>query len=440
MKKLIALLLAMTMTVAMVACGSTAEETTAAPAASSEATSDQPYAGTTINFLADSRSEYDKMLTMIDEFQDATGITVNYTTLQETELRAKTALEVAADSTDIDVVMMDFMYLVDYAESGYLANMSDLMDDVGTTFSTDAYMSTFIDACSVDSSLYAIPLYQDCNIMVLRGDLLEKYDLEIPTTFAELENVAKVIDESEDGVYGITMRGAAGAGVNEWTWPSFLSGFGGEYYDDTYTATLDSPEALAGLEYYVDILNNYGPTGVANYSYTEVQNDMMQGNAAIMIDSATLATRCEDPSASTVAGKLVYAALPTMGDGTPCDTGFYSWLLAIPENSANKEAAALFAEWLSSEDISGACGFSAPTSALEGAYNIEGYDGVNLYDVMIESLARSTADYRPRSAVSNEVGEAVSVAISASLSGEMEPAEALAVANASVQKSIDKLK
>lgn len=450
MKKLFALLLAFALVFSMAACGAktdgdqskapAAGESKETVAAKADTESGKPYAGVTINFMADSRSEYDKMLTRINEFQAATGITVNYTTLQENELRTKTALEVAADSTDIDVVMLDYMYLADYAKSGYLANISELMDKVGTTFSTDDYIPSFIDACSVDGKLYGVPLYQDCNIMTLRGDLMEKYNLEIPETYDELMEVAKVISENEEGVAGIVMRGAAGAGMNEWTWPTFLSGFGGKYYDDTLTASLNTAEAQEALTYYVDILTKYGPKGAANYSYTEVQNDIMQGKAAIMIDSATLTIRCEDPAASTVAGKLVYAPVPTKTVDGKADTGFYSWLLTIPANSAKTEAAALFVEWLTSADISGACGFSAPNSALENTYNINGYDGTNLYDVMVESLERATVDYRPCSAVSNEVGEAVSVAISEALSGEKTPADALATANEAVQKSINKLK
>lgn len=400
----------------------------------------QPYAGTTINFMADSRSEYDKMRKLVGQFESETGITVNYTSLQETQLRSKTALEVAADSTDIDVVMMDFMYLEDYAKSGYLANLTELMGSACPGFNTDDYMQAFIDACSVDGALYGVPLYQDCNLMVLRGDLLEKYGQKIPTTYEELYETAKTIDENEDGVYGIAMRGASGAGVNEWTWPTFLSGFGGAYYDDSLNATLNSKEAIDALGYYVDLLKNYGPDGVANYSYTEVQNDIMQGNAAIMIDSATLAVRCEDPAASKVAGKLVYAPVPSKAGGKQADTGFYSWLLAIPEGSARKEAAALFVEWLTSADIATQCGFSAPNTALKGTYGIKGYDGTNMYDVMVESLKRSTPDYRPRSAVSNEVGEIVSVAISEALSGEKTPEKALNDANAELQTALEKLK
>ena len=447
--------LAMVLSLGLTACGSessqeaasqpseaknSAPAETSTPEEAAGTETDKPYAGTTINFLADSRSEYDTMLTLIDEFESETGITVNYTSLQETQMRSKTALEVSADSTDIDVVMVDFMYLQEYAKNGYLADLTSLFGEVCPEFSTEDYMDAFIDACTVDGSLYGVPLYQDCNIMVLRGDLLEKYNLKIPETYDELMNVAKTISEGEGNIAGIAMRGAAGAGMNEWTWPTFLSGFGGAYYDDNYNATLNSANAVEALTYYRDILKNYGPSGVANYSYTEVQNDIMQGNAAIMIDSATLAVRCENPEASTVAGKLVYAPVPSKGDGTKADSGFYSWILSIPEHSARKEAAAQFVEWLTSKEIAGKCGFSAPNSALESTYNIVGYDGTNMYDVMIKALENSTPDYRPRSSVSNDVGEIVSVAISETLSGEKEPEAALNDANAKLQEVLNKIK
>ena len=63
-----------------------------------------------------------------------------------------------------------------------------------------------------------------------------------------------------------------------------------------------------------------------------------------------------------------------------------------------------------------------------------------MYDVMVESLKNSTPDYRPRSSVSNDVGEIVSVAISETLSGEKEPKAALDEANTKLQEVLNKLK
>lgn len=394
----------------------------------------------TINFMCDSRSEFDKLQELLPEFTEATGINVNFTFLQETQLRSKAGLELQAENTDIDVMLLDFLTLPKYVNAGYVEPLDSYFEG-SETFKEEDFISTFINSCKGDDGkLYAVPLYQDCSILVLRADLFEKYDLSIPKTFDELMECAKVIDENEEGVSGIAMRGARGMGVSEWTWPSILAGYGGSYYTDDMKANLDSQEAVQALQFYKDILLNYGPDGVANYSYTEVQNDMMQGTTAMMIDSATLAVRCEDPEASTVAGKLAYAVIPSDGVHDP-QPGFYSWDLIIPAGSSNKEAAAQLLEWIISPEISIQLGFSAPNQALESVYSVDAYEGLegalSLYDCMEASLSLADPDFRPRIPEESEVGEMVSIAVSDSLSGTATVEEALATCNTQVQQILD---
>jgi len=398
-------------------------------------TSSSSQKSVTINFMADTRPEFDKMVKLAPDFEKKTGIKINYIKLQETPLRAKTGLEVSAPSTDIDVFMTDFMFLNKYAKAGYLEPLDKYLNASGT-FKKDNYMKPFIDSISYQNDIYGVPLYQDCNILVYRADLFKKYNLNVPKTFADLENCAKVIKEHEPGMAGIVMRGQRGYGVNEWTWPTFLEGFGGSYLSkDMKTANLDTPQAVQALTYYTDLLKKYGPSGVANYSYVEVQNDMMQGKAGMFIDSATLAPRCEDPSLSQVAGKLGYAIVP---GNTAVVPGFYSWTLAIPAHSKNKDAAGKFIAWLTSPEIASQVGFSGPNQALEKAYSTPAYkdysQSVPMISVMKDSLKLADPDYRPRVPEADQIGTAVSVAISSALDGSKQPAQAIKDANAEITK------
>ncbi len=389
----------------------------------------------TINFMADNRSELVKMQELLPAFEAETGIKVNWMQLQETPLRSKTGLELSAGSTDIDVIMVDFLYMNKYAKAGYLLPLDDYLKN-SKTFKESDFQKPFIDAVKYQGKMYAIPLYQDCNIMVYRADLFAKYNLKVPKTFEELEFAAKTIKENEPGVAGIVMRGQRGAGVNEWTWPTFLRGFGGSYYSqDMKSASLDSPEAIAALDYYANILKKYGPEGVANFSYIEVQTMMTQGKAGIFIDSASLAPRCEDPNSSSVAGKLGYCVVPGKAK---VDPGFYSWTLVVPAKSKRQAAAAKFIEWIISPSVAVQLGWSAPNQALENVYNVPPYKGYAqsepLVKVMKDSLALADPDYRPRNDIASEVGTRVSVAISEVLSGERNASDALKAANTDVNK------
>lgn len=388
----------------------------------------------TINFLADNRTELVRMQELLPEFEAQTGIKVNWIQMQETPLRSKTGLELSAPSTEIDVIMTDFLFMNKYANAGYLHAIDDYLEASGT-FKESDFQPPFLDAAKYKGKIYAVPLYQDCNILAYRADLYAKFGLNVPVTFDDLEHVAKVIDENEPGVAGITLRGQRGMGVNEWTWPTFLRGFGGSYYDENMMGNLDTPEAIAALEYYNRILMNYGPEGVANFSYIEVMQGLMQGTAAMWIDSASLGPRSEDPSASKVAGKLGYAVVPGNVERQP---GFYSWMLVVPAHSKRKEAAGKFVAWIISPDIAIKLGWSAPNQALEAVYDIPPYAGYSqsepLVKVMKDSLALADPDYRPRVPEQAEVGTVVSIAISEVLSGEKSATEALKSASAEITR------
>lgn len=421
------------------ACGTSTQapaDNSASTAATASADSSTPSPnGVTINLMGDNRAEFTKMLELYPEFEKQTGIKLNFIQLEETPLRSKTGMELAAASTDIDVVMMDFTFVAKYSKAGYLQPLDDLLAKE-PTFKKEDFMKTFLDGSSYEGKLYAVPINQDCSIMTYRADIFKELNLDVPKNFDQLEDVCKKIKAAKPEMSAIAMRGARGAGLNEWTWPTFLWGFGGQYYDASYKAVLNSPEAIKSLEYYSNLLKNYGPAGVANYSYIEVQTDMAQGNTAIMIDSASLSPRCEDPSYSKVSGKLSYAKVPGLaGKEQP---GFYAWTLAIPKHSKNQEAAAKFVAWLSSPDIASKVGWSAPNQALKSVYSIPKYadytQAQSLYDVMIESLAVANPDFRPRLEVGTEISTRVSEAVSSVLAGETDSKTALDACNTDVDK------
>lgn len=412
-------------------------------AAPQEAEAGAP-APATITFMADSRSEFVKMQELLPDFTKETGISVNMVQLQETPLRAKTGLELSAPTTEMDVIMTDFQLMNKYASAGVLEPLDDHLAKI-STFNRDDYQAPFLEALSYEGKLYGLPLYQDCNILMYRADIFAELGLPVPDTVEQLEANAKAITEwgKDQGIYGIALRGQRGMGVNEWTWPTFLWAFGGSYYKDfpnDMHPNLDSPEALAALEYYVNLINNYAPPGAANYSYVEVQTDLMQGKVAMILDSATLGVRAEDPSQSTVAGKLGYALVPQGPGGR--QPGFYTWSVVVPAKSDNKEAAAQFIAWMLSPEISPKLGWSAPNQALEQVYNIPAYadyaESRPLIDIMKDSLAIADPDYRPRVAEQTEVGTEVSIAISDSIAGTKTPDQALKDANTNIDAIMKK--
>ena len=398
----------------------------------------------TLNFMADSRSEFVAMQKLLPEFTKATGIDVKMTQLQETPLRAKTGLELSAPSTEFDVIMVDFQLMKKYAQAGVLEPLDSHLKNE-PTFKEADFQAPFLDALRNDGKLYGLPLYQDTNILMYRVDIFKELGLKPPTTVDELKDVAKKITDAKkaEGMYGIALRGQRGMGVNEWTWPTFLWAYGGSYYKKFPTdmhPNLDTPEAKTACQYYVDMIKDYAPPGAANYSYVEVQGDLMEGKAAMIIDSATLGIRAENPNESKVAGKLGYAEVPAGPKGD--QPGFYTWTIVVPAKAPHKAEAAKFMAWLVSPTIAPQVGWSAPNQALDKVYAIPAYkdlpESKPLIDVMKAALKKADADYRPCAPEQSEVGTIVSEAISDAIAGNKSCDQAMKDANDAIDKVMKK--
>lgn len=378
--------------------------------------------GTTINFLADNRGDWNNLRPLLPEFEKETGIKVNMINMAESDMRSKAALELSASQGEYDVIMLDFSTMPKYMESGLLHEIDG--------YEKDNFYPAFLDALQVDGKQYGIPLYQETNVLVYRADLFEEKGIKVPTNFDELKVATEQLTDKENDFYGIGLRGQRGYGLNEWTFAIWLHAFGGKHLDENGEVALDSPEAIKALEDFVYTIQNYSPPGAANFSHLELQNLMSQGKIGMYIDVVSMIPTMEDPSQSKVAGKLGYAVIPK---GVNHSSGLFTWSISIPSSSKNKEASNTFINWLTSPEIATKVGLSAPNQTLEHTYDFPTYQGTTPFqEVLEESLKLANPDFRPRTENAEIIGENLSIAISSALAGE-DPEKALNTA-------VDKIK
>ena len=130
----------------------------------------------------------------------------------------------------------------------------------------------------------------------------------------------------------------------------FLTHFapqGGRILDENYKPILNGPEGLKTLDY-LKIFVETGPTGMTGYSYAEMKNSFVQGDAAFYLDDSKIRKTAEDPKKSRVVGKVGYAMHPK-GKVNASGTGGFA--MGIPANAKNKEAGFLFIQWFTSKRI-----------------------------------------------------------------------------------------
>ena len=194
---------------------------------------------------------------------------------------------------------------------------------------------------------YAMPITSEAVTLFINGEALAAKNLPVPTTFEELLTTAKALKTNE--MSGIAMRAQAG-GNSSVPAMSFLFSYGAAMIKDD-KAAFASPEAIAAVEMYAQLLSQAGPVGIGSYEWYQVLDDFLQAKTAIAIDSSNFATDISNPAKSTVAGQAVFAAFPHPAGGT--SVPFMShWQACINSRSRHKRAAFLFLLWATSKPTS----------------------------------------------------------------------------------------
>ncbi|MDC7228681.1 MAG: sugar ABC transporter substrate-binding protein [Sphaerochaetaceae bacterium] len=277
--------------------------------------------------------------TKIPEFEAETGIKVNYESLQESQLTNKLTTEFATNSSTVDVFMTrPLQEGLMFIKNGWYESLDN--------YDFADYPANSVDIGRKDGKAYIVPLVTEWQVMYYRKDLFKKAGLSVPTTFAELENAARVLNK--DGVAGFASRGKGAAAVTQIS--SYIYNYGGRYLEDG-KAVFDSPEAIEAIRYYGKLLGNYGPQGVTSMSWENVMPVFQAGKVAMWTDASVFYGQIVDPAKTEIpAEDIGVAQLPR---GPKDDSPFIvvSWGMAMSSASKNKDAAQKFLDWATSKEL-----------------------------------------------------------------------------------------
>jgi trehalose/maltose transport system substrate-binding protein len=266
----------------------------------------------------------------------------------------------AAGSADIDVFQIDVIW------PGILAShFIDLGEHIDQE-RIDQHFPAIVANNTVDDALVAMPWFTDAGLLYYRTDLLEKYGKQPPTTWQELTEIAKEIQDGEraegnDKMLGFVFQGKAYEGLTcdalEWV-DSFG---GGTIVADDGSITINNGQAAAALDLAATWIGEITPEGVLNYAEEESRGVFQSGNAVFMRNWPYAWALGNAPD-SPIAGKIGVDQLPKGGaDGKHTGT-LGGWQLAVSKYSQNAEAAVDLVRYLTSLE-------EQKRRAIKGAYN-----------------------------------------------------------------------
>jgi ABC-type glycerol-3-phosphate transport system substrate-binding protein len=408
--------------------------------------------GQTVNAAVIPASYFDNLIALTPEFEALTGIKVRYDKVPPGQIRQKVVLDMSSKTGNISTHAGDPMYIPLYAANKWADELEPYLNDSKLTdkawFKFEDIFEAWRKADMVNGKTYALPYNGEMTIQTYRKDLYDAKGLKPADTLDQIVSNAKAIHNPAARMWGFCLRGMPGAGQNMYIYPSILGAYGGKWFDTSGKIKVNSPEAVAALEWYVNTNNTYGPQAAQNWNWPDIADAFAQGTIGCYIDGHSAVTVIANPERSKVTGKIGFARWPKGPSGHRVSS---IWNWAMPINSAMPEKARqatwLYIQWAASEETQARTSykFKGPGKRFdlnrlsmwknpEYLKTMEGA-GSNFVNASIESLTQDTdVEWRPRVPQWPAIGETMAKIVQSALVGQVKPKAALDDAQIQVER------
>ncbi|HKU87826.1 MAG TPA: sugar ABC transporter substrate-binding protein [Casimicrobiaceae bacterium] len=396
-------------------------------------------------------SYFDNLIAIAPTFEALSGVKVRFEKVPPGQIRQKAMLDLSSKTATYATSATDPMYYPLYVSNKWIDPLDKYLGDSKLTdaawFNYDDILKAWRDADSYEGKPYAIPYDGEVTVQVYRKDLYDAKGLKAADTLDDFLKNAAAINDPANRVYGMALRGFAGAGQNMYIYPSLFKEFGGNWFNGK-KVVVNSPEAVRALDWYVDAEAKYAPPAVRNWNWPDIADAFSQGTLGCYIDAHSSAAVLTNPEKSKVIGKIAFARWPKGPTGKRC-TSIWNW--GFPINAAlsekQKRATWLFIQWAAAAETQARTSWKYAGAAKRSGLNRTSLwkspdflamtkdIGPNFVEAALTSLEQDTdVDWRPRVPQWPAIGDTMATAIQAALVGQKKSKEALDEAQARIDQ------
>ncbi len=329
-------------------------------------------AETTVTIATVNNGDMIRMQGLAGEFTaQHPDIKLEWVTLEENVLRQRVTQDIASKGGQFDVMTIGTYEVPIWAKNDWLVSLNDMPE----SWDADDILPAIRGGLTVDGELYAAPFYGESSMVMYRKDLMEKAGLEMPDapTWDFIKEAAAGMTDKDGEVYGICLRGKAGWGENMAFLTAMSNSFGAKWFDEEWNAQFDSEAWKNTINFYMDLMTNYGPPGASTNGFNENLSLFQQGKCGMWIDATVAASFVTNPNDSAVADQVGFALAPDNGLGKR-GNWLWAWTLAVPAGSDATDEAKTFIEWATSK------GYTELVASKEGWANVPPGTRTSLYE------------------------------------------------------------
>ncbi|TVP87400.1 MAG: extracellular solute-binding protein [Alkalicoccus sp.] len=154
-------------------------------------------------------------------------------------------LTAVASGEGPDVVQLGTTWVAEFSEAGAFLDLSDYTDDFDMIGNEDFFEGA-LDTTEVEDEILGVPWYVDTRVLFYRSDILAEHGFDsAPSNWEELKEIAHVLNDRGDGMYGFDID------QNDQLVPSIFAWQNGWEYDiDAGAENFADDSFREAMEYY----------------------------------------------------------------------------------------------------------------------------------------------------------------------------------------------
>lgn len=388
------------------------------------------YDGQTITFLSSNHPWPNALLPHIEEFKKLTGINVRVDTYNEMQMRTRLTTLLQTKSSEFDIFMtLPSREGLLYDKAGWYADIGAMVADTALTspdYDFADFAPNLLQKDKFDGKVRAIPLNIEGPALYYRKDILAECKVEPPKTLAEVTDAAKKLKACKPDITPFVSRGLQAALA--YTFVPFYYNMGGTYEKLKEKQAYCSATGEKAIQDYANLLKEYGPPGVTNYTFYQVTELMGQGRAAMSFEATN-----EFGKVMAYPDRLKDTEIGLLPPGPDQKPLVINWSIAISAFSKKQGPAWYFVQWATSKEMDERLAFDgiAPPrkSVFEGERFAKWTAEEPVRQHWVDTLKKMGEVGITGSAPANvartpEVSEALGVAISKVMQGQATAKEA----------------
>jgi multiple sugar transport system substrate-binding protein len=329
------------------------------------------------------------------------------------------------------VLNVDVVWTAEFAAKQYVEALPPDM------FPTEGFLKPTVDSATYFGKVYAYPFRSNGGLLFYRKDLLDKYSLQVPTTFDDMKAACDKITAGENNSKLACFAGQynkyEGLTVN---FDEAVHGAGGVIVGDDGKPNVATPEATKGLQTLTDwFADGHIPKSAITWTEEEGRKAFQDGELIFHRNwPYVYAFAAKTDGSSKVNGKFDVAPLP--GITQPGVSSLGGANLGIAKNAESKGTAADFLKFMAEEENQKSDTLASSNApALESLYSDpEIVKEFPYTPTLLESI--QTAKPRPKAVQYGDVTLAIQDAAYGALQGQTQPDAALQALQAKLQTLI----